>query len=112
MDDPRQKRLRELRRDQLFESELDEIMERLGIAFSEQFNLILHNDNINEKLHVVLSLSDVCGLSYEESMRKMLETHERGRSILINSNNIDVLHYMRLELVEKYGLMATLEKAD
>jgi hypothetical protein len=45
-------------------------------------------------------------------MIKMTEAHEKGRSILINSNNIDVLHYMRLELVEKYGLMATLEKAD
>ena len=63
MDDPKQKRLRELRRDQLFESELDGILEQLGIAFSEEFNLILHNDNINEMLHVVLSLSDVCRLS-------------------------------------------------
>jgi ATP-dependent Clp protease adapter protein ClpS len=62
-------------------------------------------------LHVVLAVADVCRLSYEESMRKMRQAHEKGRSILKNGN-IDVLHYMRLELVEKYGLMATLEKAD
>ena len=36
MDDPKQKRSRELRRDQLFESELDEIIEQLGITFSEE----------------------------------------------------------------------------
>jgi ATP-dependent Clp protease adapter protein ClpS len=112
MDDPKQKRSRELQRDRLFENELDDLLEVLGITFSGEFNLILHNDNINEKLYVVLVLSDVCSLSYEKSMIKMTEAHEKGRSILINSNNIDVLHYMRLELVEKYGLMATLEKAD
>ena len=44
MDDPKQKRLRESLRDQLFEIELDGILEQLGITFSEEFNLILHNE--------------------------------------------------------------------
>ena len=40
MDDPKQKRLKDLRRDELFESEFNEILEQLGIAFSEEFNLV------------------------------------------------------------------------
>ena len=110
MDDPKQKRLSDLRRDQLFENEFNEILERLGITFSEEFNLILHNDNINDMLHVVFAVADVCRLSYEESMRKMRQAHEKGRSILKNGN-IDDLHYMRLGLGRR-GLTATLEQAD
>ena len=110
MDDPKQKRSEELRRDQLFEGELNNILEQLGITFSEEFNLILHNDNINDMLHVVFAVADVCRLSYEESMRKMRQAHEKGRSILKNGN-IDDLHYMRLGLGRR-GLTATLEQAD
>jgi ATP-dependent Clp protease adapter protein ClpS len=110
MADSKQKRLKDLRRAQLFESELDKILGGLRITFSEEFNLILHNDNINDMLHVVLSVSDICRLSYEESMRKMRQAHENGRSILKNGN-IDDLHYMRLGL-ERRGLTATLEHAE
>ena len=110
MGDSKQDRLRELWRDRLFEKELDEVLGNLGIAFSEEFNLILHNDNINDMLHVVLSVSDVCRLSYEESVRKIWQAHEKGRSILKNGN-IDDLHYMRLRL-ERLGLTATLEHAE
>ena len=112
MDDPKQKRLRELRRDQLFEREFNEILKRLGIAFSEEFNLILHNDNINEMLAVVLAINKVCKLSIEKSSSVMMQAHTKGRAILRNSNNIDELHLMRLELVEKNGLTATLELAE
>jgi ATP-dependent Clp protease adapter protein ClpS len=110
VDDPKQKRSRELQRDKLFEKELDDLLEQLGITFSGEFNLILHNDNINEKLYVVLVLSDVCCLSYEKSMIKMTEAHEKGTSIL-KSGNIDELHELRLGL-ERCGLTATLEHAE
>jgi ATP-dependent Clp protease adapter protein ClpS len=110
MSDSKENRFRELRRDQLFEEEFNDILESLGITCSEEFNLILHNDNINDMLHVVLAVADVCRLSYEESMRKMRQAHEKGRSILKNGN-IDDLHYMRLGL-ERRGLTATLERAE
>jgi ATP-dependent Clp protease adapter protein ClpS len=111
VDDPKQKRLRDLQRSELFESELNEILDRLGITFSEEFNLILHNDK-NFMLHVVISLTEVCKLSNEKSLSVMKEAHTKGRAIVLNSNNIDALHYMRLQLVEKHGLTATLEKAE
>lgn len=72
MDDPKQKRLKELRRDQLFESELDGILEQLGITFSEEFNLILHNDR-NDMIHVVVALYEICKLSNEKSLSVMME---------------------------------------
>lgn len=110
MDDSKQDRLRELWRDRLYEKELDEVLGNLGILYSEEFNLILHNDHINDMLHVVLSLSDVCRLSYEKSTAIMKIAHLTGRSIILNGN-IDELHYMRLGL-ESRGLTTTLERAD
>ena len=110
MDDPKQKRLKELRRDQLFEMEFNEIMESLGITFSDEFNLILHNDPINEMLHVVLAINNVCELSIEKASSVMMEAHTKGRAIVRNGN-IDDLHNMRLRL-EKLGLTTTLELAQ
>jgi len=110
MDDPKQRRLSEFRRDQLFVSELDEILEKLGITFSEEFNLILHNDNINSFIDVVVALYEVCKLSNEKSFSVMMEAHTKGRSIVRNGN-LDVLHYLRLRL-EKRGLSVTLEHAE
>jgi ATP-dependent Clp protease adapter protein ClpS len=110
VDDPKQNRLKELQRRELFESELDEILDRLGITFSEDFNLILHNDSINTMLHVVISLTEVLALSNEMSLRKMIEAHEKGRSTLKNGN-LDELHYLKIGL-EHRGLTITLEHAE
>jgi ATP-dependent Clp protease adapter protein ClpS len=110
MDDPKQKRLRDLRRDELFESEFNEILEQLGIAFSEEFNLILHNDSVNNMIHVVVALYEECKLSNEKSFSVMMETHTKGRAIVKNGN-INELHYMSLGL-ERRGLTVTLEHAE
>jgi ATP-dependent Clp protease adapter protein ClpS len=110
MDDPKQKRLRDLRRDELFESEFNEILEQLGIAFSEEFNLVLHNDSVNNMIHVVVALYEECKLSNEKSYSVMMEAHTKGRSVVRNGN-IDDLHYMSLGL-ERRGLTVTLEHAE
>jgi ATP-dependent Clp protease adapter protein ClpS len=110
VNDPKKNRLEESQRRELFESELDEILERLGIAFSEDFNLILHNDNINNMMHVVVCLYEVCRLSDEKSLSVMMEAHTKGRSIVLNGN-LDELHYMRIGL-ERRGLTVTLEHAE
>jgi len=110
MDDPKQKRLRDLRRDELFESEFNEILDQLGIAFSEEFNLVLHNDSVNNMIHVVVALYEECKLSNEKSYSVMMEAHTKGRSVVRNGN-IDDLHYMSLGL-ERRGLTVTLEHAE
>lgn len=109
MDDPKQKRSEELQRDQLFEGELDEILERLGIAYSEEFNLILHNDSINEMLHVVLTLSAVCGISIEKATYIMKIAHYTGCSIILNGV-LSELRYLRLGL-QSHGLTVSIEHA-
>lgn len=110
MDDSKQNRLRELWRDRLYEKELDEVLGILGITYSEEFNLILHNDHINDMLHVVLSLATICKVSIEKATIKMRAAHETGRSVILNGN-IDELHLMRLGL-ESLGLTASLEQAE
>ena len=110
MDDPKKIRLRELWRDRLYEKELDDVLENLGITYSDEFNLILHNDHINDMLHVVLSLTQVCKVSIVKATSIMRTAHETGRSKVLNGN-IDNLHYMKLGL-ESLGLNASVEKTE
>ena len=110
MDSRRQISLKEFQEQQLVESELNDILIKNGITFSEDFNLILHNDHINSFIDVVVALYEVCKLSNEKSVSVMMEAHTKGRSVVRNGN-IDDLHYMRLGL-ERRGLTATLEHAE
>ena len=110
MDDSKQHRLRELWNDRLCEKELDELLGNLGITYSEEFHLVLHNDHINDMLHVVLSLSKVCKVSIEKATIIMRTAHETGRSIVLNGNQ-NSLHYMKLGL-ESLGLTASVEHAE
>lgn len=107
----RQISLKEFQRQQLIESELNDILTNHGIIFSGEFNLILHNDSVNDMMHVVVALYEICKLSNEKSMSVMLEAHTKGRSRVKNSSNLDELHSMRLGL-ERRGLTATLEHAE
>lgn len=108
MNNSKKRRIGDYQRSELFERELNEVLKKLGIAFSKEFNLILHNDK-NFILHVVVSLSEVCNLSNEMSFRVMMEAHTNGRAIAYNGN-LDELHYMRIGL-ESRGLTVTLEHA-
>jgi ATP-dependent Clp protease adapter protein ClpS len=110
MNSQKQISLKEFQRHQLMESELNDILDKHGITFSEEFNLILHNDNINDMIHVVVSLYQVCKLSNERSLSVMLEAHTKGRSVIRNGN-LDELHYMRLGMENK-NLSVTIEHAD
>lgn len=109
MNSQRQISLKEFQRQQLMESELIDILKKHGIAFSEEFNLILHNDNVNDMIHVAVALYEVCRLSNERSMYVMMEAHTKGIA-LVRNGNIDDLHYMRLGL-ESRGLTVSLEHA-
>lgn len=110
MDDSKQNWLREVWTDRLYEKELDKVLENLGITYSDEFNLILHNDHINDMLHVVLSLTQVCKVSIGKATSIMRTAHETGRSKVLNGN-IDNLHYMKLGL-EGLGLTVSVEQAE
>lgn len=71
------------------------------------FRVILHNDDHNTFEHVILSILRLTPLSEEEAVKRTLEAHETGASLLL------VTHKERAELyVEQFasvGLTVTCE---
>lgn len=103
--------IKEFQEQQLIESELNDILTTHGITYSGELNLILHNDNVNDMIHVAVALYEVCKLSNEKSMAVMMEAHTKGRSMVRNSSDFYELYNMYLGL-EKRGLTVTLEQAE
>lgn len=74
------------------------------------YAVILHNDDVNDMLHVVRSIMQcVPGISLQQAIGIMMEAHHRGQAVVI---------VCPLELAELYrdrlqskGLTATIEKA-
>jgi ATP-dependent Clp protease adaptor protein ClpS len=71
------------------------------------YKVLLHNDDINDMGHVVLSILKVTTLSLEEAELKMIEAHRTGVALLL------VTHKERAELYEEqfrsFGLTVTIE---
>lgn len=101
----------EFQEQQLIDRELKDILTYYGITYSGELNLVLHNDNINDMIHVVVALYEICKLSNERSMAVMMEAHTKGRSLVRNSGDFYELYNMYLGL-EKRGLTVTLEEAE
>lgn len=54
----------------------------IGIDFCDTGSkLIIWNDDVNDMIHVVLALYEICQLDNEESMKVMMDAHENGMSI-------------------------------
>jgi len=71
------------------------------------FKVLLHNDDVNDMEHVVLSLLKVLPLSVCDAEQRMLEAHSSGTSLLV------VTHRERAELYQEqlqtYNLSVTIE---
>jgi len=71
------------------------------------YRVLLHNDDVNTFEHVTRSIMRLTSLNLEEAMRRTLEAHEHGVSLLL------VTHRERAELyVEQFtslGLTVTCE---
>lgn len=48
-----------------------------------KYNVILHNDDVNDMGYVMKMLNKVLGMGKEVAYTHMMEAHETGRSILI-----------------------------
>lgn len=102
---------KEFQEQKLIEHALNDILTYHGIAYSGELNLVLHNDNVNDMIHVVVALYEICKLSNEKSMAVMMEAHTKGSSVVRNSGDFYELYNMYLGL-EKRGLTVTLEEAE
>ncbi len=80
------------------------------VDFLPQYKVLLHNDEVNDVEHVVLSILKVTTLSLADAKEKMWEAHCTGVSLLL------VTHRERAELYidqfRTYGLTVTIEPAD
>ena len=74
--------LKEQPSEKTYEEELNDILSEIGIGFSESFSLILHNDNVNDMIHVVVALYEVCKLTNEKCVSVMMKAHTKGKSVI------------------------------
>lgn len=59
------------------------------------YKVLLHNDDVNDVQHVMLSLVKITSLSLHDAELKMLEAHHTGVSLIL------VTHRERAELYEE-----------
>lgn len=74
------------------------------------YRVILHNDDVNDMLHVVETIVDLTPHPPPRAFELMLTAHNRGRALLL------VTHFERAELYRDQfrsrRLTVTIEKAD
>jgi len=88
---------------------LTKLMEEIGIKRSEDndYTLVLHNDDVNDMLHVTLALYEICGLNNEKALKVMMEAHENGKAVA-KTGSFDEMNTMKVAL-NKRGIEATVE---
>jgi ATP-dependent Clp protease adapter protein ClpS len=89
---------------------LDEVLNELGISRSKdgEYSLLLWNDDVNDMIHVVLALYEVCQLNNEDAMRVMMEAHNKGKAVA-KSGTLEEMNKMKQGLNDR-GIEATVEK--
>ena len=69
---------------------LPEVTEK--VAEMPPYKVILHNDEVNDITHVVITILKLTPLKHEEAIERTWEAHEEGHSVLL------VTHRERAEL--------------
>jgi ATP-dependent Clp protease adaptor protein ClpS len=88
--------------------EQEEVVERRSQVLPP-WNVLLHNDDHNDMLHVVLSLlKSVPKLSRARAVEIMLEAHTRGKALVITCP-LELAELYR-DRLQSFGLTATIEK--
>ena len=88
---------------------LTELLNEIGIKTSDDndSSLILHNDDVNDMMHVALALYEICKINSEEAMRIMMEAHDKGKSVA-KTGSFDNMNAMKVALNQR-GIEATVE---
>lgn len=71
------------------------------------FKVLLHNDDVNDQLHVVESLVQVTPLTTRDAFRVMTEAHAKGLSLVMTTHRERAELYA--ERLQSKGLTATVE---
>jgi len=89
---------------------LKKLMNELGISSSTEksYNLLIWNDDVNDMMYVVESLSEICKLPSEECVKIMFEAHINGKAVA-KKGSYDELVVMKDELNLK-KINATIEE--
>ncbi|MFW6272833.1 MAG: ATP-dependent Clp protease adaptor ClpS [bacterium] len=88
---------------------INEILNELGIrsSNSDEYKLVLWNDHVNDMMHVVVALYEVCKLSEKDCVRVMMEAHEKGKAV-VKSGTFDEMNTLKIALNDR-NLEATVE---
>ena len=89
---------------------MTEMLDELGIknSMDDIYNLILWNDNVNDMVHVVISLYEICNLSNEDCIRITTDAHNKGKS-LIKKGSFENLTILKRKLNDR-NLTVTIER--
>ncbi len=71
------------------------------------YKVLLHNDDVNEVDHVIVSLLKVTPLNMDDAVEKMLEAHNTGLSLLLVTHQ--ELAEMYQEQLTSLSLTVTIE---
>lgn len=71
------------------ESAAIELAEEL--EFEGKYELVLCNDDVNDMIHVVLALYEVCQLDNEEAMCRMNEAHQTGGAVILRKKFAELI---------------------
>ena len=86
----------------------EKVERRSGIL--PPWSVILHNDDVNDMVHVVQSLlKTIPHLGQKRAVEIMLEAHNHGRAI-VTTCPLELAELYR-DRLEGFGLTATIEKA-
>ena len=88
---------------------IKEVLNELGIqsSKSDEYRLVLWNDHVNDMLHVVIALYEVCNISEKDCVTIMMEAHEKGKSV-VKTGSFEEMNSMKIGL-NKRNLEATVE---
>lgn len=74
-----------------------------------KYNVILHNDDVNDMLHVMQALCTVLVINEETAYNFMIEAHTTGKSI-VKTCELEHAEFYKQGLQDK-GLTTTIEEA-
>jgi len=80
------------------------------ITLDTPWNVVVHNDPVNLMQYVVHVFQKVLAMNVEDATARMMEVHEKGRSIVWSGAREQAEYYMYQ--LQKWRLNATLEQAN